>query len=58
LETQENSEKNWNQQQEHQREAILQTDIQSNNRVYKDIPDEQELYNYKRKITREILELQ
>ena len=43
METQENSEKNWNQQQEHQREAILQTNIQSNNRVYEDIADEQEL---------------
>jgi hypothetical protein len=58
LETQENLEKNWNQQQAHQREAILQTDMQINNRVYEDIADEQELYNYKRKKAQEIMELQ
>ena len=58
LETQENSEKNWNQQQTHQREVLLQTDMQINNRVYEDIADEQELYNYKRKRAREIMELQ
>lgn len=58
LETEENSVKNWNQQQAHQREVILQTDMQINNRVYEDIADEQELYNYKRKKAREIMELQ
>ncbi len=58
LETQENSEKNWNQQQAHQQEVLLQTDMQINNRVYDDIADEQELYNYKRKKAREIMELQ
>jgi hypothetical protein len=58
LETQENAVKNWNQQQAHQREVLLQTDIQINNRVYEDIADEQELYDYKRKKAREIMELQ
>ena len=32
--------------------------MQINNRVYEDIADEQELYNYKRKKAREIMELQ
>ncbi len=58
LETEENSIKNWNQQQAHQRKVILQTDMQINNRVYEDIANEHELYNYKLKRAREILELQ
>ena len=58
LETQENSVKNWNQQQAHQREVLLQTDMEINNRVYEDLAEEQELYNHKRTRAREIMELQ
>lgn len=58
LETQENSVKNWNQQQAHQREVLLQTDMQINNRVYEDLAEEQELYNHKKTRAREIMELQ
>lgn len=58
LETQEKSIKSWNRQQTHQREVLLETDIQINNRVYNDIAEEQELYNHKRRRAREIMELQ
>jgi len=58
LEEQENSVITWNAQQAQQREVLLQTDIDVNNRVYADIADEQELYNYKRKKARELMQLQ
>ena len=58
LENQENSVKNWNAQQEHQRKVLLETDMLVNNRVYEDISEEQELYNYKRKKARELMQLQ
>ena len=50
--------KNWIQQQIHQREAILQTDIDINNKVYSDLKTEEELYNYKQKMARNLLKLQ
>ena len=58
LEEQESSVINWNAQQAQQRDVLLQTDINVNNRVYADIADEQELYDYKRKKARELLQLQ
>jgi len=58
LEEEESSVINWNAQQEQQREVLLQTDTSVNNRVYADIADEQELYDYKRKKARELLQLQ
>ncbi len=58
LEDQENSVKNWKSQQAHQREVLLQTDMAVNNRVYGDISEEEELYNYKRKKARELMQLQ
>ena len=58
LEEQESSVINWNTQQAQQRDVLLQTDISVNNRVYADIADEQELYDYKRKKARELLQLQ
>jgi len=58
LEEQESSVINWNAQQLQQREVLLQTDTLVNNRVYTDIADEQELYDYKRKKARELLQLQ
>ena len=50
--------KNWIQQQIHQREAILNTDIDINNKVYFDLKTEEELYNYKQKMARNLLKLQ
>ena len=58
LEEQESAIKNWNTQQAQQRGILLKTDLAVNNRVYSDISEEQEIYNYKRKKAREILQLQ
>ncbi|MFL0353852.1 DUF4407 domain-containing protein [Xanthomarina sp. GH4-25] len=41
-----------------ERNTILQTDITLNNKIYNDIADEEELYNYKRKKARELMQLQ
>ncbi|MGB5982303.1 MAG: DUF4407 domain-containing protein [Nonlabens sp.] len=48
----------WVEQQKSQREVLLTTDREDNNRVYADIAEEQELYNYKRKIARELMQQQ
>ncbi|WMI66315.1 DUF4407 domain-containing protein [Aestuariibaculum sp. YM273] len=45
-------------QNKNQREALLKTEFAINDRVYKDIETEDELYNYKRKKARELLQLQ
>jgi hypothetical protein len=58
LENQESIIKTWIQQQVHQRNAILQTDIDINNKVYSDLKTEEELYNYKQKIARNLLKSQ
>ncbi len=58
LENQESIVKTWIQQQVHQREAILQTDIDINNKVYSDLKTEEELYNYKQKMARNLIKLQ
>ncbi|GGD95772.1 DUF4407 domain-containing protein [Planktosalinus lacus] len=58
LEEEENALQTWVAQQMHQRKAVLQTDTEVNNRVYADIAEEQELYEYKRKKARELLQLQ
>jgi len=58
LEEQESSVITWSTQQAQQREVLLQTDVAVNNRVYADIADEQELYDYKRKKARELMQLQ
>lgn len=41
-----------------QREAMLKTDYAINDRIYKDIENEDELYTYKRKKARELMQLQ
>ena len=41
-----------------QREAMLKTDFAINDRIYKDIENEDELYNYKRKTARVLMQLQ
>ncbi len=58
LEEQESSVITWSAQQAQQREVLLNTDVIINNRVYEDIADEQELYDYKRKKARELMQLQ
>ncbi|SOC81595.1 protein of unknown function [Salinimicrobium sediminis] len=58
LEEEESALQTWVAQQLQQRELILQTDTEVNNRMYADIAEEQELYNYKRKKARELLQLQ
>ncbi len=45
-------------QNKNQREAMLQTDYAINERVYNDIKQEDELYTYKRKKARELMQLQ
>ncbi|WP_299124154.1 DUF4407 domain-containing protein [uncultured Tenacibaculum sp.] len=58
LENQESLVRTWIQQQVHQREAILQTDIDLNNKIYSDLKTEEEIYNYKQKMARNLLKLQ
>lgn len=58
LEEQESAVKNWNEQQAQQREMLLQTEIKINSKVYGDIAEEEELYQYKRKKARELMQLQ
>lgn len=48
----------WVNQQKAQRDVLVTTDREVNNRVYADIAEEQELYNYKRKKARELMQLQ
>ncbi|WP_298530859.1 DUF4407 domain-containing protein [uncultured Algibacter sp.] len=45
-------------QNKNQREAMLQTDYVINDRIYSDIKEEDELYTYKRKKARELMQLQ
>ena len=58
LEEEENALQTWVSLQIQQRELILKTDAGLNNRVYADIAEEQELYDYKRKKARELMQLQ
>jgi hypothetical protein len=50
--------KNWVAQKVDQRDELLKTDIIINKKVYEDISEEDELYNYKRKKARELMQLQ
>jgi len=58
LENEESIVKTWIQQQVHQRNAILKTDIDLNEKVYADLKTEEELYNYKQKMARNLMKLQ
>src|SRR5690606_35188722 len=58
LEEEENALQSWVSQQIQQQQLVLQTDTLVNKRVYADIAEEQELYDYKRKKARELLQLQ
>jgi len=54
----ENEVKTWTTQKAHQRKVMLEADNTVNDRVYGDISEEEELYNYKKKIARELMQLQ
>jgi len=58
LEDLESTVKNWTAQKEDQRKQLLATDVVINDKIYQDIADEEELYTYKRKKAREIMQLQ
>ncbi|KGL58916.1 DUF4407 domain-containing protein [Polaribacter sp. Hel1_85] len=58
LENEDSAVKTWVKQQVLQREEMLQADIIVNNKVYKDITEEEELYAYKQKIARDLMKLQ
>jgi hypothetical protein len=58
LAEQEGAVTSWVAQQKMQRDVLVTTDRDVNNRVYADIAEEQELYDYKRKIARELMQLQ
>ena len=58
LEDTETAIKTWVQQKVSERKVLLQTDMSINNRIYNDIAEEDELYNYKRKKARELMQLQ
>ncbi|WP_397445307.1 DUF4407 domain-containing protein [Polaribacter sp. R77954] len=50
--------KTWATQQMQQRKQMLNADITIDNKVYKDITADEELYNYKQKMARELMKLQ
>jgi hypothetical protein len=58
LEDAESALNTWVERNVKERNILLQTDIALNNKIYNDIADEEELYNYKRKKARELMQLQ
>ncbi|WP_298754514.1 DUF4407 domain-containing protein [uncultured Psychroserpens sp.] len=58
LEDAETAVKTWVQQKVSERQILLKTDQTLNNRIYTDIAKEDELYTYKRKKARELMQLQ
>lgn len=58
LEDAETATKTWVTQNIKEREIILKTDLSINNKIYNDIAEEDELYNYKRKKARELMQAQ
>jgi hypothetical protein len=58
LAEQEGAVASWVAQQKSQRDVLVTTDREVNNRVYADIAEEQEIYDYKRKIARELMQMQ
>ncbi|MCB0470856.1 MAG: DUF4407 domain-containing protein, partial [Flavobacteriaceae bacterium] len=55
---QETTVKSWVEQKVNERKLLVQTDHSINNKIYNDIADEDELYQYKRKKARELMQLQ
>ena len=58
LEDAETAVKTWVEQKVSERKILLKTDQTINNRIYNDIAEEDELYAYKRKKARELMQLQ
>ncbi len=58
LKDQEDAVKTWVEQKVHQRAQVLKTDMHLNEEIYSDLTEEEELYNYKRKKARELLQQQ
>ena len=58
LEDIETAVKTWVEQKVNERNILLKTDMALNNKIYNDIADEDELYTYKRKKARELMQLQ
>ncbi|NNF85007.1 MAG: DUF4407 domain-containing protein, partial [Winogradskyella sp.] len=58
LEDQESTVKTWTSQKVNERKLLLKTDNDLNNKVYNDIKEEEDLYNYKRKKAKELMQLQ
>lgn len=58
LEDAETAVKTWVKQKVNQRQVLLKTDQTLNNKIYNDIAEEDELYTYKRKKARELMQLQ
>ena len=58
LAEQEGAVASWVRQQKAQRDILVTTDRDVNNRVYADIAEEQELYDYRRKKARELMQMQ
>jgi len=58
LEDSESALRSWTDRNVKERHILLQTDLEINNKIYNDIADEDELYNYKRKKARELMQLQ
>ncbi len=58
LEDVETAVKVWVEQKVYERNVLLKTDRELNNRIYSDIAEEDELYSYKRKKARELMQLQ
>ncbi len=58
LQDQETAVKNWVKQQVQERDEMLQTDAAINNKVYSDVQEDEDIYNYKRKKTQELMKAQ
>ena len=58
FEEQEESLKVWVAQQKNQRDAMLQTDTALNEKVYYDVAEDEDIYDYKREKAKELLRLQ
>ncbi len=58
LEDEETAVKTWVEQKVNERQVLLKTDMEINNKIYNDIADEDELYTYKRTKARELMQLQ
>ncbi|UCE93201.1 MAG: DUF4407 domain-containing protein [Flavobacteriaceae bacterium] len=58
FEEQEDTLKVWVSQQKNQREAVMQTDTTLNEKVYYDVAEDEEIYEYKRNKAKDILKLQ